>query len=1542
MRRFITWFVTNPVATNLLVGFAVVAGVAAFSQITVRAYPDVDLPIVAITVPYLGAAPEEVERGVCTRIEDHVDGVVGIKEVLSTADEGVCTVQVELLQDADRAQALNDIRNQVGAIETFPAEAEAPLVRLVEVPTVVIEIAVTGPTDERRLKQVAREVRTDILGLPSVTQATVANVRPYELAVEVSEESLLRNGLTFDQVAAAVSRNSVDLPGGTIKADQGQVLLRTRGQAYNAEELKNIVVTARPDGSQVLLEDVAGVIDGFEDTSQRFVFDGAPAALVQVSRIGDQDIREIADAVKGYVEEFEASGQGDADGVRLTVWNDQSTMLRDRLGALMGSGIQGLLLVLVVLALFLRPSVALWVAVGIPIALLGAIFLLLLFDMTINLNSIVGFLLVLGMLVDDAVVVGESAYVSQRTGMGQLAGAIDGTERVLVPVTFGVLTTVAAFLPMLYMTGTAGTLLANVGAVVVCCLALSLVECLLVLPAHLAHRSDSLPFGEFGMVFLAILVLGAFVLAPSLRVGIALGIVAVGFLWAAQLWGGLQRLGAAFTRIQVRFEQAFDDFAERRFRRTVRATLERPALAITAGVATVLLAVVVVASGRLPFSILTPTHGDRITAALTMPFGVDEATTAQAMTRLRTAAADVASRLEAEHGEPLVVHIAETYGNNSPGPALRDVSSQAASHLGAVVMQLTPAEERPATTLDIATEWREAVGTIDGIEALAFDADVTAIKSYDIELRLSGSNVADLRAVAADLVSEIEQYPGVLEVGDTYLAGKRELIIDLTPAGHALGLTLTDLGRQVRQAFYGEEAQRVQRGEDDVRIMVRYPEPARRTLKSLQSLRIRTADGAEVPFRTVATVEWGQGPSIITRVAGERTITVQAELDLAQTSADRVRTALQAPLGGILQQYPGISYSFESSQAARESLGSAGPLFLLALFAMFALLAIPLRSYGQPLIILSVLPFCFVGAVAGHLLLGLVPGSVVSLSLPSLMGMVAAVGVAVNATLVLLHSVNHFRNGGDSTIDALENAAVVRCRPILITTVTTLAGLTPLILNTSPSIAGMRPIVVSLAFGVAMAAAAALLFVPALSLVLSRSGSRARTVTTGLANLVGRSPRLQRWMERYPYVQESLASQEFTDLVVEDEGLDAETARIARAGLVRLYYQREFDRSAMDEQLAALAARMPTTDEAVEEVRSWAQQRAFQLAVHMLRSAITPREAAQPLADILDAAVAALFDAARRDTAAEHGDMPSGKVALAALDAAGRRELTFGSPLRFLFLYECDAAPVDATLTPQQWHERLLQRFMRLVGDLSPGGMLFVADAPYRLDRLATTATPDQAAAHAMVDFEEYCAATPTWRDLRTLVHARIILADDDLGDRFDAARQSAITQPRDAESAMRELAAVRATQAGETRGRRGRLERWNVREFPGGLEDMALAAEAIQLASASANPEVVATGLVPTFEAASRHGVVDAEASRDLTDATILWHNLQGFASMVSPDQVDPGNASPEHQQALAEICGAGSFDDLAQMVQAHARRAATHLDDLFRDGSLAVGGRS
>ena len=635
MKRLVSWFAINPVATNLLVAFVLFAGVASFTRIPVQIWPDLNVPVISIAVPYLGAAPEEVETAVCARIDEKLDGIDGIDRVLSTAEEGRCRVRVVLHFDADRASVLADVQNQVNAIDTLPKETETPVVRLVSSSDVVIEVAVTGPTDERTLKELARRVRNDLLSLPAVTRASVANVRPYEISIEVSEASLQRNQLTFDQVANAIRSNSLDLPGGTIRTDRGELLLRTQGQADRGEEFRRIEVTTRDDGTRVLLEDVARVVDGFADTGQEFRFDGRPAALVRVSQVGSQDLREISAQVRRYVAE---SGARYPEDVMLTVWNDQSSLLVDRLATLIDSGLQGLLLVLVVLALFLRPHLALWVSAGIPIALLGAVFLLFCFGVSIDAISLIGFILVLGLLVDDAVVVGESAYVAQREGAGRLAGAIEGARRVFVPVTFGVLTTVAAFVPMLFLTGVAGQFMAAIAAPVICCLVFSLIECHVILPLHLGHRSDSMPLGEFGIALLAVAVLAAVVLATDLGDAIGLTIGVACLVVAAHLSGALRWLGAAFARLQVRFEHGLETFIQGTFRRVVRRVLERRALTVTSGVVALGLAVAVVVGGHLPFSFLISDQGDRIVAKLTMPFGVPRHDTDQALARLTASA----------------------------------------------------------------------------------------------------------------------------------------------------------------------------------------------------------------------------------------------------------------------------------------------------------------------------------------------------------------------------------------------------------------------------------------------------------------------------------------------------------------------------------------------------------------------------------------------------------------------------------------------------------------------------------------------------------------------------------------------------------------------------------------------------------------------------------------------------------------------------------------------------------------------------------------
>ena len=1521
MKRMISWFATNHVAANLLMGFAVIAGLAALTRIPVKMYPDVEIPIISVSVPYLGAAPEEVETGVCTRIEERVEGITGVKELNSIASEGLCTTNVELFFDADSARVLDEVQNQVNSIDTFPEETEKPIVRFLELTTIVVEVAVTGPTDERALKELGQRVRNDILALPGITHADLANVRPYEISVEVSEQSLLRNGLTFDEVAAAVRKRSVDLPGGSVKTGSNEVLLRTRGQAYWGHELEKLEVTTGADGTRVLLEDVARVVDGFEDTGQTLRFDGKPAALVQVARVGNQDLRQVSETVREFVEN---SASRYPQGVALTLWNDESILVTDRLSTLVDSGVQGLLLVLILLALFLRPHLAIWVTAGIPIAFLGAIFLIYWFGYSIDAISVIGFILALGMLVDDAVVVGESVYVAHQRGSGQLAGAIEGAQHVLVPVTFGVLTTIAAFTPLLFSVGSVGEIMAITAATVIFCLVFSLIECQMVLPAHLGHSGQRMPFGDFGMTLLVSLIIAAIAIAPDRRTAVALAIGAVTLVYAAHLNGLLSRLGAAFTRLQMKFESGLGSFIDTRFRGLVRRVLGARRLALALALAALASAVGIVAGGHLPFTFMMPVQGDQVAARLTMPPGIGAGATDAAIARLSESARSVQRQLVGESGDSPVLHImAARGGHPSTGAAISGVRQESGTHLGEVVMQLSPSETRELTTNEIAEVWRETNGPIEEAIELSFDTERVATGN-DIDIRISGEDLDALRTAAAGIRAGLAEYPGVYEVTDSFRAGKEELQLSVSPAGEALGVTLSDLGRQVRQAFYGEEAQRVQRGREDVRIMVRFTERERRSLESLYSLRIRTADGGAVPFRTVAEVTGGRGIAAITRTGGNRSVNVTAKVDPTRTSAGAVLAELSAGLlADTVAAWPGMTYSLESTQRQREVGERLVPMFLLAMFVIFALLAIPLHSYLQPLIIMATLPFAFLGAVWGHLLMkGF--GNVSGLSMPSIFGAVAASGVVINATLVLLHEVNRRLSAGDSTYDALVNATVTRARPILITTVTTFAGLLPLMLNRSVQAQPLIPMATSLAYGVLFASAATLLVAPAFLLVLRDITGGAKRVGDLLGNLAGAAPRLEKWMDRFPYVQESLRTRDFEDLQIpEDIGLDPETARIAREGLVRLYYEREFDREEMRSQLGAIAAKAPMTDNLVGETRVWAEQRSFQLGVHMLRGAIAPADAARPLTDILDTCLAELLRAAGRDLLAERDRPLDGNVCLVALGSAGRREFAIGSPLKLLFVYELPGArPAGAPPTREDTYGQYLQRLMRLVGNLSPENMLFEAVPPYALPQ-----GPGKVAACPLPALRDYFDDDPEPSDLRMLTHARIVEAEGDLGERFAAFRQSALARTPNRDALLADIVEERK----QISQRHHPGDVWDVRNRPGGLDDLELLAECLQLSGAATTPAMLVNGLVPTFAAAAEHRLIDGPAATELADAARLWQCLDGYFRMTSTGVFDPGSASAELRDVIARACGADEFEALPAMIADASRRAAGFFDRLL-----------
>ena len=1084
MPRLIAWFATNHIAANLLLILIVLAGLSAVLTMPQKSFPDIDVPIISVSIPYLGAAPEEVEQGVCIRVEEELDGVEGVKEIRSVANESLCSVTVELFEDADESRALDDVKNRIDALDTLPEETEQPIINLATSIRPVIDLAITGPDDERTLKVLGQRVRDEIAALPGITQVSLVNTRPYEISIEVSESDLQRFGLTFSQVAEAVRARAIDLPGGAIKTEGGEILLRTKGQVYWGEEYERLVLLSRPDGSLVYLSDVARVVDGFEDTDQSLRFDGQPAAIIRVSRIGSEDILAITGAVMAYLD---TSAQALPEGVKLTVWNDNSRLLEDRLATLLDSARQGFLMVLLLLALFLRPVLAFWVSVGVPVAFMGALYLTNYVGLSIDGISLFGFILVLGIMVDDAIVVGESVHSRQREGGTPLIGSIEGTQRITIPVIFGVLTTICTFLPMLQGVGSSGQIGAVIATVVICCLIFSLIESQLILPAHLGNKQTKTAKGEVYLLLvpLMVIVLLQFSWSTSSFVGLAIGLMTG--VYALDRLGltddPAKRLIAAQSRFSARVEALIDG----PFRRIVQRATQARYTTLAMAFAFFLSGVAVFGSGRLPFSFFPPLAADQVIAQLTMPLGTSSEITEQAVRHLERTGEAIRDELNEQYGAaPPVTHILASVGGSQGGglgPPGSGGGGASGGHMGEVTLQLTPSQSRTISTKEVAALWRERSGSIAGAVELKFNSSLFSVGNA-IDIQLAGNDVDELREVAAGLRAELARYPGVIDITDSFRSGKQELKLKVTPEGEALGLSLGALAQQVRQAFYGEEAQRIQRGRDDVRVMVRYTEAERESLASLDDMRVRTREGSEVPFRTVANASLGQGYSSIKRADRKRVVNVTADVDRTQITADEVVGDLARSYFPVIRaEHPRVSLSLEGEQRqSGEYLVSLVFPFLIALFAIYALLAIPLRSYVKPFIIMSVIPFAFIGAIWGHQIMKMA-GLVSGLAMMSILGMIAAAGVVVNSSLILVYAINQRRDAGSMMADAVVDAATSRCRPIVLTSMTTFVGLMPLMFNTSVQAQFLVPMAVSLSFGVLFATVITLLVVPSIYLL---------------------------------------------------------------------------------------------------------------------------------------------------------------------------------------------------------------------------------------------------------------------------------------------------------------------------------------------------------------------------------------------------------------------------------------------------------------------------
>ena len=1029
---FITWFATNPVVANILMLSVLAAGI--YTALTVRkeGFPAFAAETVTITVPIRGGTPENVERGVSIQIEESLQSVSGIDEVRSVSTDSLATVTVQAIEDYPITKLLDDIKVQVDAIPSLPEQAEKPVVTEKKRQNQVLWVEIFGSGDEALRKETARRMRDMLLAQPAISKVETFGARDYEVSIEPSEEALRKYGLTFEEVAQAVEENSVDLGGGDVRSARGDISLRARDQAYRKADFESIPVRTDPDGTRIFIRDVAKVRDGFVD--QKFLnrFRGEPTTSLQIVTEGDDDIIDAVAQARRVVAEFEDV----PEGIKIAEWLDGSNRIRDRLNLLGKNGFMGVFLVLVILMLFLNLRLAFWVAVGIPVSLAGAVTLFPIpgVDLSVNIISAFGFLVVLGIVVDDAIVIGESIYSEKEAKGDGDANAIEttviGVSKVVTPATFGVITTIAAFLPLTQVSGRLGNVFGQIATVVVFCLIFSLIESKLVLPSHIAHLNVH------------------------------------------------RKPGNAVSRTWSRFQKSIANGLNRFVRNFYAPLIERMLpwrYAVLAGFLAVLILVFgLFPAGKLRFVFFPNIYNDDVSATLSLEQGQSpEYLHAQAL-RIEAAAGELGERYEAEFGHNPFLEIQVAASTNTDA---------------AVSAQLSRSTERPFLNSErIVQDWRKAVGAIAGARSLSFDATAGS-PGGDISINLESDDLAELEAAAAELTEEMATYPGTFDVSDSFNSGKPEILYSVTPEGEAAGFTRRDLAVAVRDAYFGREAQRMQRGRDEVRVMVRYPEEQRKSLDTLREMRVRAPDGTAVPFPVVAETSYGDSLASIERINNRRVVTISAAVNKALTTPDEVNQRLIKDFfPEFLAKYPGIEIT-ESGEVEqrKKSLDSLMIGFVFSIVFIYVLIAIPLKSYTKPLIIMSVIPFGIIGALLGHFMMG------IPISILSVFGILALSGVVVNDSLVLVCEVSNLREEGKTLADSVKLAGVNRFRAILLTTLTTFFGLAPLLLEKEVEAQFLKPMAASLAFGIIFATFITLFLLPMIYLIVDdmRKGTRA-------------------------------------------------------------------------------------------------------------------------------------------------------------------------------------------------------------------------------------------------------------------------------------------------------------------------------------------------------------------------------------------------------------------------------------------------------------------
>ncbi|MCX2680842.1 efflux RND transporter permease subunit [Galbibacter sp. EGI 63066] len=1007
----IAYMARNSIAANLLMIVLIGAGIWTMFNIQKEVFPQFQLDFVEVSVVYPGAAPEEVEQGILLPVEEAIRGIQGIKEITSTAQEGSGNVSIELIAGTDRMKTFQDIDQAVNRIRTFPDDIEEPEVALQDQQQDVMQIALYGDIDFWNLRKLAERLRNRFLSNPEITQVELGFVPDYETRVEISQHNLQQYQLTLGQVANIIANSSEDVPAGAIETQSGEILLRMQERKQWAQEFGEITIISSASGAQVKLADIATITDGFEETGFHGQFNQTPSIDLEIFRVGDQSPLDIEKTVLQIMEDFQLP-----PGVNYRIDSNRAEDYRERLSLLTENGILAIFIVLLILGLFLEYRLAFWVMVGMTISFIGGIIFLPVIGVSINMISMFGFLVVLGIVVDDAIVVGENVYEYRQQGLSPIKAAIEGTKDISKPVIFSIITTIIAFVPLLFMPGETGKFWWPLPVVVIVILAVSLLEALFILPSHLAHLKRKKKKG---------------------------------WLLKLENW-------------QEKFARGFNKIIDKHYRPFLDKCLKFRYITLSTAIAILLVVGGYGYSDHMGMIMMPEVAADEIEAGVRLPEGT---TPDQAA----VVAEEVTAATQQMFDEHNLYEVAEGIKTNVRGQNFIDVE---------IVM--LPPDKRSTTAREVIELWRDNIGDISGVDQITFEAERgPGGFQQAISVDLSHSQIDVLEHASEAFVEKMQAFENTRDVNDNFNKGKQQYDFKLLPAGRNLGLTSSEVGRQVRNAFFGALSMRQLRTINEIEIRVKLPLEERKDLLHLENFLIRTQDSIEVPLLDIVEVTQQEAFTSINRRDGRRVVTVGMDTEPANAVGRVMKRINEEVLPQLRADYPGLTWSFEGSQAdMRESTNTLWSGFMIAMMIIYALLAVAFGSYIQPLVVMMAIPFGIVGAVIGHILLGY------DLSLVSLMGVIALSGVVVNDSLIMIDYANKKRKKGASIYESIHEAGLRRFRPIMLTTLTTFGGLTPIILETSSQAFYLIPMAISLGFGIVFATSIILVIVPCLYLIL--------------------------------------------------------------------------------------------------------------------------------------------------------------------------------------------------------------------------------------------------------------------------------------------------------------------------------------------------------------------------------------------------------------------------------------------------------------------------